>query len=212
MSLLSPIKYVIYKLRFYVFRKKWRKNNQHNFTTAGNMFNSNQVQVGIYTYGKLNVFSCDNQNPCLKIGKYCSIADEVCFLLAGGHNMSSFSSYPFKAKLKGDLCESLTKGDIIVEDDVWIGFRSTILSGVTIGKGSVVAAGAVVTKNVPPFSVVGGVPAKVIKFRFSKEKIDLINTLDYSRINLSKLDILYLNVENMTLDEIKKYIQQIMTE
>ncbi len=61
--------------------------------------------------------------------------------------------------------------DIVVEDDVWIGARAIILKGVTIGKGSIVGAGAVVTKTIPPYSIVGGIPAKVLRFRFSKEEI-----------------------------------------
>ena len=78
--------------------------------------------------------------------------------------------------------EGVSKGNIIVDDDVWIGFRSTILSGVHIGQGAIVAAGSVVTKDVPPYAIVGGVPAKVIKYRFSPEMITELLRVDYSQL------------------------------
>ncbi len=78
--------------------------------------------------------------------------------------------------------EAKTKGDIIVDDDVWIGYGATILSGVHIGQGAVVAAGAVVSKDVPPYAIVGGVPAKVIKYRFNQEMIHELLNVDYSKL------------------------------
>ena len=78
--------------------------------------------------------------------------------------------------------EGVSKGNIIVDDDVWIGFRSTILSGVHIGQGAIVAAGSLVTKDVPPYAIVGGVPAKVIKYRFSPEMITELLKVDYNQL------------------------------
>lgn len=78
--------------------------------------------------------------------------------------------------------EGVSKGNIIVDDDVWIGFRSTILSGVHIGQGAIVAAGSVVTKDVPPYAIVGGVPAKVLKYRFSHELIAELLKVDYGKL------------------------------
>lgn len=83
--------------------------------------------------------------------------------------------------------DAFSKGDIIVDDDVWIGYGATIMSGVHIGQGAVVAAGAVVTKDVPPYAIVGGVPAKVIKYRFEPEMIEELLKVDYSK--LTKEDI-----------------------
>ncbi|MGN9105593.1 DapH/DapD/GlmU-related protein [Oliverpabstia intestinalis] len=83
--------------------------------------------------------------------------------------------------------ESFAKGDIRVDDDVWIGYGASIMSGVHIGQGAVVAAGAVVTKDVPPYAIVGGVPAKVIKYRFEPEMIEELLKVDYSE--LTKEDI-----------------------
>lgn len=74
-------------------------------------------------------------------------------------------------------------GGVRVDDDVWIGYRSTILDGVHLGQGSVIAAGSVVSSDVPPYAIVGGVPAKVIKYRFSQEIIDDLLRIDFNRID-----------------------------
>ena len=75
----------------------------------------------------------------------------------------------------------LTNGDIVVGDDVWVGQRAIIMSGVNIGQGAVIGAGAIVTKNVPPYAIVGGIPAKVIRYRFSEELIQELLKIDYSK-------------------------------
>ena len=93
--------------------------------------------------------------------------------------------------------EGTSKGNITVDDDVWIGFRSTILSGVHIGQGAVIAAGSVVTKDVPPYAIVGGVPAKVIKYRFPSNIINELLKIDYKK---------------MTEDMIKEHINELYNE
>ena len=70
----------------------------------------------------------------------------------------------------------------MVEDEVWIGYGVTIMSGVKIGQGAIIAAGAVVTKDIPPYAIAGGVPAKVIKYRFSKDIVDELMKIDYSKL------------------------------
>ncbi|EPC26920.1 antibiotic acetyltransferase [Lacticaseibacillus paracasei subsp. paracasei Lpp46] len=105
------------------------------------------------------------------------------FILNADHRLDTVSSFPFKAKLlQSDKFEGLSKGNILVGDDVWIGYRATILSGVTIGQGAVVAAGAVVADDVAPYSIVGGVPAKTIKFRFRPEMVQTLLNLDFSKL------------------------------
>lgn len=164
------------------FRKKWRKQNKHNLTTAKNCFNARRVEVGKGTYGELDVRHFGNPDERVQIGSYCSIGPECVFMTGGEHPHDRISTYPFHMKL--GLCEneSVTRGPIVLEDDVWLGFRSIVMSGVTIGKGAVVAAGAVVTKDVPPYAIVGGVPAKVIKYRFPKDVIQAIQKADLGRL------------------------------
>ena len=127
----------------------------------------------------------------LKIGKFCSIACGAKFLFnSANHALGSLSTYTFPIfyeewgldrRSVADAWDN--KGDIVVGNDVWIGYEAVILSGVTIGDGAVIGARAVVTKDVPPYAVVGGVPAKVIKYRFPPEMIEQLLKVDYSKLS-----------------------------
>lgn len=185
--------------KLYQFKKEWRKKNQHNQTWPKAIFDLERVTVGNGTYGTLDV-RIDGGKGSLKIGHYCSIADEVIFLPAADHPIHFLSTYPWGARITGDGYSACSKGDIIVGDDVWIGIRSIILSGVKIGQGAVVAAGSVVTKDVPPYAIVAGSPAKVIAYRFSQEIIDSLLEIDYSKIDEAFVkkhsDILQKEVDN----------------
>lgn len=86
-----------------------------------------------------------------------------------------------------EIREARSKGSIVIKDDVWVGANSLILSGVTIGQGAVVAAGSVVTKDVPPYAIVGGNPAKIIRYRFEEKIIKKLLKIDYSKINPDKI-------------------------
>lgn len=120
----------------------------------------------------------------LVVGKFCSIACGAKFLMnAGNHTLTSLSTYPFPifpdewdsglpSRASWDM-----HGDIVIGNDVWIGFEAVILSGVTIGDGAIVGARAVVTKDVPPYTIVGGIPAKPIRRRFSDETIAALQKL-----------------------------------
>lgn len=115
----------------------------------------------------------------LQIGKFCSIACGAKFLFnSANHTLSSLSTYPFPLFFeewgleKKDVTNAWdNKGDIVIGNDVWIGYEAVVLAGVTIGDGAIIGTRAVVTKNVPPYTIVGGVPAKPIKKRFSEETI-----------------------------------------
>ncbi|MDO4275805.1 MAG: CatB-related O-acetyltransferase [Eubacteriales bacterium] len=115
----------------------------------------------------------------LIIGKFCSIACGARFLFnSANHSMSSLSTYPFPLFFeeweldRKDVAASWdNKGNIVIGNDVWIGYEAVIMAGVTIGDGAVIGARAVVTKDVPPYTIVGGVPARPIRKRFSDDKI-----------------------------------------
>ena len=100
-----------------------------------------------------------------------------------------------------EYSERFSKGNIEVDDDVWIGYGATIMSGVHIGQGAVVAAGAVVTKDVAPYAIVGGVPAKIIKYRFPETMIEELLKIDYSKLTeeaiKSHIDELYTELEDV---------------
>ena len=149
------IREILRDLRDYFRLKKhqdrWKRIRGNNLTKAGNIFPSQCVHVGDYTYGTLNIHYYNQPDEHLEIGKYCSIANNVHFFTGGEHAFSHISSYPFKNIVTGNgVQEAITKGPIVVGDDVWIGDSSIILSGVTIGKGAVIGAGSVVAKNIPP--------------------------------------------------------------
>lgn len=167
------------KIQEYLFKKKWRKHNSHNETYPVGIFNERLVMVGRKTYGRLYV-SMFNDNYKLKIGNFCSIGPEVCFLLSSDHCLNYISTFPFKVKYGVEEFEGISKGDIIVEDDVWIGYGAIILSGVHIAQGAVIAAGSVVTKDVPAYAIVAGNPAKVIKYRFEQVVIDELIKINFT--------------------------------
>lgn len=184
------------------------------------------IIVGDYTYfddalngaenfEKRNVLY--NYHPTrvkLEFGKFCAIAAETRFMMSGDHKLDAISTYPFPIFQNGwessyDIHNLPIKGDIIVGNDVWFGYGSTVKNGVTIGNGAIIAAGAVVVKDVPAYSIVGGNPAKVLKTRFDSETIDrlekiawwdwdiktiteslpLISTLDVDRLEQVGADI-----------------------
>lgn len=123
----------------------------------------------------------------LMIGKFCSIACGAKFLFnSANHAKTSLSTYPFPIfyeewglDVKNVAAAWENKGDIVIGSDVWIGYEAVILAGVTIGDGAIVGARAVVTKDVPPYAVVGGVPARVIRWRFPAGTIDALQRIKW---------------------------------
>ncbi|MDO9493756.1 CatB-related O-acetyltransferase [Acetobacterium sp.] len=168
-----------------ILRKKWRKKNSHNNTSMKNIFSIDKVSVGVKTYGGLCVKTYDNDHEKLIIGSYCSIAGEVKFLLGGEHSYKGLSTFPFKKYVCGIEENTISKGSIKVNDDVWIGENCLILSGVTIGQGAIVAAGSIVAKDIPPYAIYGG--SRIIKYRFSEDIIKQLEYLDYSKLNDQKI-------------------------
>jgi len=117
------------------------------------------------------------------VGSFCSIAEDVEVLTGGNHRADWVTTFPF-GRLNTDVfpfddhnAQPLSKGDVVIQDDVWIGHKAMLMSGVTVGYGAVVAAGAVVTKDVPPYAIVGGNPARVIKYRFEPLAIERLLAL-----------------------------------
>jgi len=144
-----------------------------------------RVGRGTYLHGSYDILQY-GQGAALIIGAFCSIADKVKFYTGGDHRIDHITTYPFRSWYASEIpfeddddgnaddnsqrkIDLTTKGDIVVGSDVWIGFEALILSGVKIGNGAVVAARAVVTKDVPAYAIVAGNPARVKKHRFTEE-------------------------------------------
>ena len=192
------------KIKLFVLKRKWKK--EHPESLPVNCFNPKNVYMGKWSYGELNVLSFNNHSK-LFIGSFVSIAQDVSFLLDVEHSINTVSTYPFYAKVLKNGDEATSKGNIVVDDDVWIGYGATILSGVHIGQGAVIAAGAVVSKDVEPYSIVGGVPAKIIKYRFEKPLIDLLLTFDYRKLDETMIKThigdLYCDLVGKTVEEVE---------
>ena len=148
----------------------------------------------------------------LKIGKFCSIACGTKFLFtSANHSMKSLSTYPFPIFFEEwgldmkNICDAWdNKGDIVIGNDVWIGYEAVILSGVTIGNGAIIGTRAVVTKDVPPYTIVGGIPAKPIRKRFDDETIEKLEGLQWWDWNEEKIARNLMAIKDGKLDELEK--------
>jgi acetyltransferase-like isoleucine patch superfamily enzyme len=133
-------------------------------------------EVGDFTYGLPNVMTW-GEGCKIIIGKYCSIAGGVSIFLGGNHRPDWITTYPFSAltetwpEAAGIAGCPKSNGDVRIGNDVWLGGFSTIMSGIAIGDGAVVAACSVVTKDVAPYTIVGGNPARLIRHRFGEMTI-----------------------------------------
>ncbi|ALP34924.1 chloramphenicol acetyltransferase [Paenibacillus sp. IHB B 3084] len=161
------------------------------------------IEIGDYTYyddqhhpldfEKNVLYHFDFIGDKLKIGKFCAIATQTKFIMNGAnHNTNAFTTFPFGA-FGGEWAVGLPnlsggfKGDTVVGNDVWIGYNATIMPGVHIGDGAIIASNAVVTKDVLPYSIVGGNPAQLIRYRFDEETIELLKTLEWWNWDIQKI-------------------------
>ena len=168
-----------------------------------NIIKNPNVVVGDYTYYddfedtanfEKNVkYLFDFNNDQLIIGKFCMIASDVKFIMNGANHLTdTISSYPFsifgngwQEAMKGK--EFPNKGNVVIGNDVWIGYNATIMAGVTIGDGAIIAANAIVVKNVEPYTIVGGNPAKIIRKRFSEAYIKLLLEIQWWNWGIEKI-------------------------
>ncbi len=188
---------IINRLKYYIDIISWRLRHKR-YT----------LSMGEYSYSKPIVISYAGDNARITIGKYCSIAKDVKIIAGGNHRMDYVSTFPFKIFFnfpgKYDNLQ-FSKGPITIGNDVWIGYGATIMSGVTIGDGAVVAANSLVTKDVPAYAVVAGNPAKIVKYRFSEKEIEALLAIKWWDWPIEKiLD----NVELICSTDIEAFIEK----
>ena len=177
--------------------KRYPRSHDQQTVYLKDVITGPNIEVGDYT-----IYNDFVQDPCdfeknnvlyhypingdkLIIGKFCSIACGAKFLFtSGNHALQSLSTYTFPIFFEEwgldpkDICRAWdNKGDIVIGSDVWIGYEAVILSGVTIGDGAIIGTRAVVTKDVPPYTIVGGVPARPIRKRFDEKTIAALEAL-----------------------------------
>lgn len=176
--------------------------NYQNLCFLKNISDNTHIIVGDFTYYddrenpenfvKNILYHFDFIGDKLIIGKFCAIASDVKFIMNGAnHNLNCFTTYPFgifgnswenRISVEGE-----NKGDTVVGNDVWLGYNALILPGVKIGDGAIIAANAVITKDVEPYTIVGGNPAQVIRKRFSDDVIKLLLKLQWWNWPIDKI-------------------------
>ncbi|MCH4830328.1 CatB-related O-acetyltransferase [Flavobacterium columnare] len=192
-------------------------NGYNKLCFLKNIIQNPNIIVGDYTYYddfddvenfEKNVkYHFDFTGDKLIIGKFCMIASGVKFIMNGANHLTeAISAYPF-AIFGHDWQNAMegksypTKGDTIIGNDVWIGHNATIMAGVTIGDGAIIATNATVTKDVAPYTIVGGNPAQLIRKRFSDEVIELLLEKQWWHWDIEKITQ---NVQLLTSNDFDK--------
>lgn len=159
-------------------RAWWRSAARSDPDSFESLLAEGVVEMGAYSYGRPRVCVWryhGRVDSRVIIGKYCSIAREVTVLTGGNHRSDTVSTFPFRIMMdlpgREDDGFRYSNGDVVIGSDVWIGQGATIMSGVTVGHGAVIATGALVSRSVPPYAIVGGNPAQLIRFRFTEAQI-----------------------------------------
>lgn len=204
--------------------KIYPRSNDEQIVYLKNVIKNPNIEVGDFTiyndfvhdpadFEKNNVlYHYPVNGDKLKIGKFCSIACGAKFLFtSGNHTLRSLSTYTFPifyeewgldTKNIRDAWDN--KGDIVVGNDVWIGYEAVILSGVTIGDGAIIGSRAVVTKDVPPYTIVGGVPARAIRKRFDEDTIAKLKALQWWNWDEEKISGSIAAIQSGDIDALEK--------
>lgn len=182
--------------------KPYPMADQRRVCFINNFVKSSNIIVGDYSYyddpvdpeGFERNVLYNYGSERLIIGKFCAIATNVKFIMSGAnHKLDGISTYPFPVfgngweKAMDKLISLPSRGDTIIGNDVWIGYQALIMPGVKIGDGAVIAAKSIVVKDIPPYAIVGGNPARLIKQRFSDAEIQLLLAIKWWDWEIEKI-------------------------
>jgi len=183
--------------------KKFFKEKRHPYYMIDNKKYRN-FDIGKYSYGKPKIYASPGS---FSLGKFCSIADGVVIYTGAEHRIDWVTSYNFEKfpefLINKDMTQS--KGNVKIGNDVWIADGAIILSGVNIGDGAVVGARAVVTKDIQPYEIVAGNPAKHIRYRFDEDSRNKLLKIKWWDWDIEKIK---LEFDLMLNDDIKKFISK----
>ncbi len=190
-----------------ILRKIQKKiRNQLLFGSQEHNFLSSNPTLSMYSIGK---YSYGSPMPNLKADKFfCSIAEDVTIVLGREHRPDWVTTYPFNIvfdEFKSYKGHPATKGSVTIGNDVWIGTKAFILSGVTIGDGAVIGANSLVATDVEPYTIVAGNPAKVIRKRFNQETIDKLLKIKWWNWDIQRIkDNMHLLLSNKVDEFVEK--------
>ncbi|HPS30677.1 MAG TPA: CatB-related O-acetyltransferase [bacterium] len=203
-------------------KKIYPRTNDSGTVYLKNIITNQNIIVGDYTiyndfvsdpvqFEKKNVlYHYPINKDRLIIGKFCSIACGAKFIFtSANHTLNSLSTYPFpiffeewNLDKKNVATAWDNKGDIVIGNDVWIGYEAVVLSGVHIGDGAIIGTRAVVTKDIPPYAIVGGVPAKEIRKRFDEETISKLKQIEWWNWPFDKIQQFLPYIMNGEIDKL----------
>jgi acetyltransferase-like isoleucine patch superfamily enzyme len=167
------------------------------------------LSMAEHSYGRPTVHVYAGDRHCVRVGRFCSLASGVEFFVGGMHRADWISTYPFRVRFEmpGALTDGQphSRGDIKIGNDVWIAAGATVLSGVTIGDGAVVGAGAVVSRDVRPYGVVTGNPAREVRRRFDDEAVDALLRIAWWDWPLEQI---LENVDGLSSPDIAEFISR----
>ena len=175
---------------------------------------SDNIHVGDFTYGTPKINNSKMSDNVI-IGKFCSIAKNVCIFTGEEHRYEWGSTYPFNeivteySHIEGG---STTKGEVRIGNDVWMGNGCTILSGVTIGDGAAIGANALVDKDVPPYAIVAGNPAHIIKYRFDEKTIEKFMEMKWWNWKYEDICNAISLLQSNQIDKLFEYYEQIVSK
>jgi acetyltransferase-like isoleucine patch superfamily enzyme len=192
--------------------RNWRNPNGETRLYLVALARRHGFDIGAFSYGRPKVRFVETGSK-LTIGRYCSIADRVEIMLGGNHRAEWVTTYPFDnlpglwPARRGGPGSHVSRGDVVIGHDVWIGSGALILSGVTVGSGAIIGARAVVSRDVPPYAVVAGNPAEIVRMRFPPAAIAALLEAAWWDLPRKEVELLIPALQSADIDALIELVQ-----